>query len=113
MCVFSFLGKKSLKIKKTQKNCKVLLKELLLYCKLKVIFKYSSEIVNDFYFEDVLPKKICTGIVYSFKYNSWNAIYYGKTKRHIYVRVTKRMGILHLLNKPLKMLSNQLFQITC
>ena len=33
---------------------------------------------NHFHFKDVLPKKFCSDIVYSFKRNSWNAIYYGK-----------------------------------
>ena len=33
------------------------------------------------------------GIVYSFKRNRSNAIYYDKRKRHIYVRAVKKMGI--------------------
>ena len=52
--------------------------------------------------KDVLPKKLCSGIVYSFKCDSCNAIYYGKTKRHFYVRAAEHMGILHLTNKRLK-----------
>ena len=48
------------------------------------------------------PKKLCSGIVYSFKSNSCNAIYYGKTKRHFYVTSAEHMGISHLTNKRLK-----------
>ena len=50
----------------------------------------------------MLPKKLCSVIVYSFKCNSCNAIYYSKTKRHFYVRAAEHMGILHLTNKLLK-----------
>ena len=50
----------------------------------------------------MLPKKRCSGIVYSFKCNTCNAIYYGKTKRHFYVRVAEHIGISHLKTKRLK-----------
>ena len=36
------------------------------------------------------------------KCNSCNAIYYGKTKRHFYIRAAEHMGISHLTNKRLK-----------
>ena len=99
VCVFPFLGKKSLEIKKRMQNA---IERTLPYCKLKVIFKSPSKIVNHFHFKCVLPEKLCSGIVYSFKCNSCNAIYYGKTKCHFYVRVAEHMGILHLTNKRLK-----------
>ena len=92
------LGKKSLEIKKRLQNA---IERTLPYCKLKVLFKSPSKIVNHFHFKDVLPKKLCSGIVYSFQCNSCNAIYYGKTKRHFYVRAAEHMTILHLTNKRL------------
>ena len=73
----------------------------LSYCKLTVIFRSSSEIVNHFHFKNLLPKKLCSGIVYSYKCNSCNAIYYGKTKRHFYMRAAEHMQISHLTNKCL------------
>ena len=79
VCVFPFLGRKSLEIKKPLQNT---IERTLPYCKLKVIFRSPAKIVNDIHFKDVLPKKLCSSIVYSFKCNSCNAIYYGKTKRH-------------------------------
>ena len=99
VCVFPFLGRKSLEIKKRLQNA---IERTLSYCKLKVIFKSPSKIVHHFHFKDVLPKKLCSGIAYSFKCNNCNAIYYGKTKRHFYVRAAEHMGILHLRNKRLK-----------
>ena len=66
------------------------------------MFKSWSKVVNNFYFKDFLPQKLCSGIVYSFKSNSCIAIYYGKTKCHFYFIAAEDMGILHLTNKPLK-----------
>ena len=99
VCVFPFLGKKLLKIKKCMQNS---IERTLPYCKLKVIFKSTSETINHFHFKYVLPKKLCCVIVYSFKFNSYSAIYYGKTKRHFYVRAAEHMGISHLTKKRLK-----------
>ena len=72
VCVFAFLGRKSLEIKKRLQNA---IERTLPYCKLKVIFKSLYKIVNHFHFKDVIPKKLCSGIVYSFRCNSCNAIY--------------------------------------
>ena len=99
VCVFPFLGRKSLEIKKRLQHA---IERTLPYCKLKVIFRSLSKIVSHFYFKDVLPKKLYSGIVYSFMCNSCNAIYYGKTKRHFYVRAAEHMGISHLTNKRFK-----------
>ena len=99
LCVFPFVGKKSLEIKKRLHNA---IERTLPYCKLKVILKSPSKIVSHFHVKVVLPKKHYSGIVYSFKCNSCNTIYYGKTKHHFYVRAAKHMGISHLTNKRLK-----------
>ena len=50
----------------------------------------------------MFPKNLCPGIVYSFKRNNCNTIYYRKTKRHFYFRAAEHMGISHLTNKRLK-----------
>ena len=74
--------------------------------------------MNHFHFKDELPEKLCFGIVYSFKCNSCNAIYYGKIKRHFYVRATEHMGFSNLTNKLLKIvkqsaISNHLLTCNC
>ena len=99
VCVFPFLGRKSLEIKKRLQNA---IERTLPYCKLKVIFRSPSKILNHFHFKNVLPKKLCPGIVYSLKCNSCYAIYYGQTKRHFYIRAAEHTGISHLKNKRLK-----------
>ena len=98
--------RKSHQIKKRLQNS---IERTLSCCKLIVIFKSSSEISNHFHFKDVLYEKFCSGFVYSFKCNSCNAIYYRKTKRHFYVKVTENIGILHLTNKHPKNVSQSAF----
>ena len=56
VCVFPFLDKKSLEIKKQLQNA---IERTLPYSKLKVIFKSLFKIVNRFHFKDMLPKKLC------------------------------------------------------
>ena len=99
VCVYPFLGRKSLEIKVWLQNAT---ERTLPYCKSKVIFRSPYKIVNHFHFKDMLPKKLCSDIVYSFKCNSCNAIYHGKTKLHFYARAAGHMGISHLTNKRLK-----------
>ena len=96
VCVLLFLGRKSLEIKKRLQNA---IERTLPYCQLKAIFRSSCKIANHFHFKDVLPKKLYSGIVYSFKCNSCNAIYYGKTKRHFDVKAAEHMGIPYLTDK--------------
>ena len=110
VCVFPFLGRKSLEIKKELQNA---IERTLPYYKLKVIFRSPSIIVNHFHFKDVLPKKLCSGIIYSFKCNSCNAIYYGKTKHYFYIRAAEHMGISHLTNKRLKNVKQSDHLLTC
>ena len=63
-CAFPFLDRKSLEIKRRLRN---VIERTLPYCKLKIIFKSPSKIVNHFQFKDVLPKELCSGTVYKFK----------------------------------------------
>ena len=52
--------------------------------------------------QNAIKRKLSYGIVYSFKYNCYNAIYYGKIKRPFYIRAAEHMEISHLTNKCLK-----------
>ena len=112
VCVFSFLSRKSLEIRKWLQNA---IEITLLNCKLKVIYKSPSKIANHFHFKNW---KLRFGFVYSFKCNNCNAIYYGKktkkTKKcYFYVRQLNLCEFRIWQTNVLKMLSNQLFQVTC
>ena len=50
----------------------------------------------------MLPKKLCSGIFHSIKFNSRSTIHHGKTKCYFYARATEYIGISHLTNKRLK-----------
>ena len=43
-----------------------------------------------------------SNLVYKFKYNICNDIYYGKTKRHFKVRACEHLGIMPLTRKNVK-----------
>ena len=43
-----------------------------------------------------------SNLVYKFKYNICNGIYYGKTKRHFKVRACEHLGIMPLTRKNVK-----------
>ena len=54
MCVFPFLEKKSLEIKKRLLNS---IERESQYCTLKILFKSPAKIVNQFRFKEMLPKR--------------------------------------------------------
>ena len=67
VCVFPLLDRKSLEIKTRLQNA---IERTSPYCKLKVIFRSPSKIVNHFHFKDVLSKYLCSDIVCSFQCNN-------------------------------------------
>ena len=96
MCVFQFLGKKLLEIKKCLLN---LFEITLPFCKLKLFLKYQLKLRANFFSMICVPKKLWTDIVYIFKSNSCNAIYYRKRECYFYVRAAKHVGLSHFTNK--------------
>ena len=83
-------------------------------CKLKFFLNSPAKVFSQFPFKNVSPKKLCCGIVYSFKCNSCNAIYYGKRKHHFYVRAAKHMGTSHFTNKRVNdVISDHLLTCDC
>ena len=95
VCVFPFPGKRSLEIKKYLLN---LFEITLLFCKLKLFLKLPAKAPSQFLFNDLRSKKLWTDIVYIFKSNSCNAIYYRKRKCYFYVREGKHVGLSRFTN---------------
>ena len=108
VCVFPFLGKKSLEIKKRLQNAiertKILQIKSFLndHLKLSTIFILKMCIQKN----SAMASFIVLSVIAATQNN-------GKIKRRIYVKTAEHMGISHLTSKRLQMLSNQLFQITC
>ena len=86
-----YLGKLSLQIR-TRINR--IMKNKLPYCNVRL--------VTFFTFKDKISSFLRSGIVYEFKCVSYNATYYGKTKRHFKVRVFEHLGISALTGKRVK-----------
>ena len=53
-------------------------------------------------FKDKIPSSSRSGLVYRFQCGSCNAAYYGKTKRHLKVRMSEHFGISALTVKRVK-----------
>ena len=81
------------------------LHKLLLFCKVKIVFRISNCLKNYFRFKDIFsePHRSCQ--IYNFTCGSCNSSYTGKTFRHIKVRVSehfKRILSTSLRNQMLK-----------
>ena len=74
----------------------------LCFCKIRVIFKSSTRIPNFFQFKDKMPYCLRSNVFYKFSCGRCNATYYGKTCRHLSVRVGEHSGISPLTGKNSK-----------
>ena len=97
--VLQFLGKLSLDLRTRFKNS---ISKNLPFCKIRVIFKSSTRISNFFQFKDKMPYCLRSNVVYKFSCGRCNATYYGKTCRHLSVRVGYHSSALPVTGKKSK-----------
>ena len=95
--ILPFLGTTSLSVKNSLKK---LYKEILPFCKLKVIFKTGNRMSSHFKFKDSLPESLRSGVVYHFKCAKCNLSYVGSTWRFWERRLQERLHISALTGKP-------------
>ena len=62
-------------------------------CNIKVILKSTNHLSSLFRFKDVILKELRSHLVYKFSSSSCNAIYDGKTERHLNVRSGDHIGL--------------------
>ena len=91
-----YMGVVSLKLRKRLLST---LSSSLPYCKLRVIFKSGLRLSNIFRYKDVVPKALRSNVVYSFKCDGCNSVYYGQTTRHLNVRAAEHIGVSALTGK--------------
>ena len=72
------------------------------FCKVKIVFKTSDRLKNYFSFKDVFPEPPRSSQVYNFTCGSCNALYTGKTFRHMKVRVSEHQGVSPRTGKHLQ-----------
>ena len=63
------------------------------YCNLRFVFHTKCKISDIFTFKDTISSFLGSGIIYKFQYGGCNATIYGKTKRHIKIRMSKHLAI--------------------
>ena len=69
---------------------------------MKVFFQSRKQLSTLFSFRDKINKMFHSNLVYKFKCNTCNYIYYGKTKYHFKVRDGEHLGIPPLTRKKVK-----------
>ena len=99
ICVLPYLSKASIDLRTRLRRT---VERNLLFCKLKIIFRYKCRLNTLFRFKDSIEKKIRSGIIYLYTCSNCKVTYYGKTFRHFYTRVAEHMGISNLTGKRLK-----------
>ena len=79
-----FLGSTSFQIRKKLQK---LFNDKLMFCNLKIVFTSTVRDKSFFIFKDNLPKMLHSGLLYKYKCGGCNTTFYGKTKRHVKVRI--------------------------
>ncbi len=59
---------------------------------LRFVFRISTRVRNVFSFKDRVPESCLSGVVYRFSCGGCNSSYYGKTKRHLTIRIHEHLG---------------------
>ena len=97
--VLPYLGKLSLDLRTRLRNG---ISKNLPFCKIRTIFKSSTDISNLFQFRDKMSYCFRSNVVYKFSCGRCSATYYGDICRHLSVRVGKHSGISPLTGKKSK-----------
>ena len=85
-----------------QKRLNRCISKRLKFCKLKIIFQTGNRLKNYFRFKDRVPETLQSNFVYKFKCGSCTASYYGKTYRHMKVRVSEQQDLSPRTGKLVK-----------
>ena len=97
--VLSYIGNISSITKKRLNRC---ISKRLKFCKLKIVFQTDCRLKNCFRFKDRIPETLQSNFVYKFKCGSCTASYYGKTYRHMKVRLSKHQSVSPRTDKRVK-----------
>ena len=90
----------------TRIKMKKLLKNILHYCKLQILFKNKTRLGNSFHFMDQVLKDLTSGVVYKFQCRLSNESYYGECMRNLNVWIGEHIGISPPTRKQVKPKSN-------
>ena len=91
--VQSFLGRKQLQ------SC---IRNNIPYCSLRIAFQSKTRLSSVFCFKDIIPKEICSHLVYKVMCSCCNTTYYGQSERHFFLRASEHLGMTPLTDKWVK-----------
>ena len=94
----TFTGKNSFSLKNKLSK---LLNEFYPQITARVIFKPGRSIKSFFRFKDVVPLSLQSSVVYKYTCHCCNAMYIGKTKRQLTVRIHEHLGRSVRTNRPI------------
>ena len=93
LLVLTFFGPFSFEIWSRLQIC---FKNHIPYCYLKVVYQSKNRVATVFNLKDVVNTKLSSNIIYKFICSCYNAIYYGQTRRHLFMRASEHLGITTL-----------------
>ena len=85
-----------------QKRLNRCISKRLKFCKLKIIFQTGNRLKNFFRLKDRVSETLQSNFVYKFNFGSRTASYYGKTYRHMKVRVSEQQDLSPRTGKLVK-----------
>lgn len=71
------------------------------HIQLRVIFKPTCRLSNFFHFKDRIPLNLRSHVVYQFTCQCCNALYLGKTCRHLHTRISEHRGVSAMTGNPI------------
>ena len=96
--ILPFLGSTSWTVKKELSRA---FKNILLFCKLKLVFKTSNRLSSFFSYKDKLPASLDSHVIYKYSCAICNDSYIGCTKRYWKKRLEEHTHVSALTGKPL------------
>ena len=87
---------------RTRSKLKKSLKNILNCCKLQIVSKSKTRLVNSSHFKDQIAIDLISGDVYKFQCGLCNESYYAECIRHLNVRIGEHIAISPLTKKKVK-----------
>ena len=96
--ILPFLGSTTWTVKKELTRA---FRQILPFCKLKLVFKTSNRLSSFFTFKDKLPAALDSHVIYKYTCANCNVSYVGCTKRYWEKRLEEHTHVSGLTGKPL------------
>ena len=98
--VLPYLSSISLQIMNKLKKS---LKNILICCKLQIVFKNQTRLGNNFHFKNGIPKDLTFGVIFKFQCGPCNEYHYGECVRHLNVRIGEHIDKTLVIKKQVKL----------